>query len=227
MDETPAGRFATIDEDEFRQILEGKDAKSTQRSTKFAVKTFREYLKSKNLQESFEDFSNEDLDKILCKYYVEVRQENGQKYQKTSFYSLRYGLQRHLSMTKDIDIIKSPVFSKSQKIFEASCADLKRDGKGGIEHFPPIEEKDLKKMYDYFDLSDNIQLQQKVFVDILLYFGRRGRENLSELRINDFAATTDADGNVFLYLTKDEQTKNHQLDPNSAQGRMYAKSGRL
>ncbi|XP_045176600.2 uncharacterized protein LOC123537103 [Mercenaria mercenaria] len=58
----------------------------------------------------------------------------------------------------------------------------------------------------------------------MLYFGRRGRENIHELTVGDFAATTDSDGRVFIYLTKDEQTKNHQNDPNSADGRMYAKS---
>ena len=104
---------------------------------------------------------------------------------------------------------------------------MKRDGQGGIAHYPPIEQTDLIKMYDYFDLNNNIKLQQKVFVDIMLYFGRRGRENLHELTVNDFAATTDSDGKVYLYLTKDEQTKNHQMDPNTADGRMYARSGKI
>jgi hypothetical protein len=49
--------------------------------------------------------------------------------------------------------------------------DIKRDGKGAIAHYPPIEENDLTKMYEYFDnTSDNVKLQQNVFVDIMLYF---------------------------------------------------------
>ena len=49
------------------------------------------------------------------------------------------------------------------------------------------------------------------------------KKNIHALKICDFAATTDSDGEVYIYLTKDEQTKNHQDDPNSAQGRMYTR----
>jgi predicted nucleotide-binding protein len=64
-------------------------------------------------------------------------------------------------------------------------------------------------------------MQRKVFMDIMLYFGRRGRENLRELKITDLALTTDADGLRYIYLKKDELTKNHQEEINTADGRMY------
>ena len=52
-------------------------------------------------------------------------------------------------------------------------------------------------------------------------------DNIYDLKICDFAAATDADGEVYIYLTKDKQTKNHQHDPNSAQGRMYTRKGNI
>jgi hypothetical protein len=66
-----------------------------------------------------------------------------------------------------------------------------------------------------------------VFVDVMLYYDRPGQENVHDLKICDFAATTDSDGEVYIYLTKDEQTKNHQDDPNSGQGRMYIRKGNI
>jgi hypothetical protein len=66
-------------------------------------------------------------------------------------------------------------------IFVAVAKDLKRDGTGVIAHYPPIEENDLTKMYEYFEMSDNVKLQQKLFVDIMLYFGRRGQDQIHEL----------------------------------------------
>ena len=110
-------------------------------------------------------------------------------------------------------------------MFVAVTKYLKRDGKGGINHYPPIEDADLVKMYSYFDIEDRIKLQQKVFVDIMLYFGRRGRENLATLNISDFATTRDSKGEINVLLKGDELTKNHQDNPNSADGRMYAKEG--
>jgi hypothetical protein len=39
-------------------------------------------------------------------------------------------------------------------------------------------------------MSDNVKLQQKLFVDIMLYFGRRGQDQIHELKVTNFAATT-------------------------------------
>jgi hypothetical protein len=36
-------------------------------------------------------------------------------------------------------------------------------------------------------------------MDIMLYSGRRGRESLRELKITDFALTTDADGLRYIH----------------------------
>jgi hypothetical protein len=58
----------------------------------------------------------------------------------------------------------------------------------------------------------------------MLYFGRRGRENLWEMKRSDFACTTDSDGLRYIYICKDELTKNHQDDPNTASGIMHQAS---
>ena len=144
---------------------------------------------------------------------------------KNSFNSIRYALNIYYSLSRNVDIIIDPVIQTSQ-FCKAFTKDLKREGKGSITYYSPIEESDLKKIYEYFDnQNDNVELQQKVFVDIMLYFGRRGRENIHELKISDFAATTDSDVHLFIYMTRAEQTKNHQDDPDTAQGIMYAKKG--
>ena len=82
----------------------------------------------------------------MRKFYVEVRQENGERYQKTSFYSLRCGINRHMSLVTNLVIINNSAFQVSQKVFLAVAKDLKRDCKGVIAHYPTIEENDLTKM---------------------------------------------------------------------------------
>ena len=71
-----------------------------------------------------------------------------------------------MPLVANLDIINNSAFHVSQKIFVAVAKDLKRDGTGVIAHYPPIEENDLTKMYEYFEMSDNVKLQHKVFVDI-------------------------------------------------------------
>ena len=60
----------------------------------------------------------------------------------------------------------------------------------------------------------------------MLYFGRRSRENIHDLKITDFTATTDFDGRVYVDMKPDELTKNHQEDENTADGRMYSRGGK-
>jgi hypothetical protein len=157
-DELPSARLATVDEAEFRGILREKDANNTRRATNGAVKIFRTYLKAKNMPETFENFTNEEFDDIVGKFYVEVRQENGDKYQRSSLFSIRYGLNRYLSLSRKVDIMKDTAFQVSQKLFTAVTKDLKREGEGAVKHYPPIEETDLRKMHDYFNVNDNVKL---------------------------------------------------------------------
>ena len=59
----------------------------------------------------------------------------------------------------------------------------------------------------------------------MLYFGRKGRDNLHELKVSHYAASTDDKGCVYIYSTYDELTKNHQNDSNTADGRTYSLPG--
>lgn len=67
-------------------------------------------------------------------------------------------------------IIHGKDFEKSQLAFTAATKELNKTGRE--EFHPPIEKIDLKLMYQYFDLENNVKLKEKVFVDVVLYFGR-------------------------------------------------------
>jgi hypothetical protein len=118
--------------------------------------------------------------------------------------------------------MKDNDFRESNRVYSAVCKDLKRQGFGGIDHHHPI---DLVKMYQHFDFTNPKHLQWKVFCDIMLYVGRRGHENLLEMKRSAFASTTDSDGLRYKYICKDELTKNHQDDPNTASYRVYEIKG--
>lgn len=140
-------------------MLDDKDAKNTKRSTDTAVRAFRSYLAEKEVEADFENFDSEKLDNVLCNFFAESRQKNGELYKKSSLISLRHGLNRHL---ENVDIVKGVEFKKSQKMFQAMSAELKRQGVGGVQHHPPIEKADLEKLYASFNVSDPESLQQKV-----------------------------------------------------------------
>ena len=62
-----------------------------------------------------------------------------------------------------------------------------------------------------FSLEDPKTLQNKVFFEIMLYFCRlRGRQNLRELKITDFAFSIDDKGARYVSKTGDELTKKEE-----------------
>ncbi|XP_071138416.1 uncharacterized protein [Mytilus edulis] len=142
-----------------------------------------------------------------------MRNKNGEMYKKTTMQSYRQGLQRHLSKTRDVDILKGDNFKQSKKAFQCMTKELNRLGLAAVEHYPAIADADMEKMYMFFckNLESPKMLQYKVFVD-MIHFGRRGRENLATLTRQDFAVQPDPEGTLYVYKTHDELTKNHQTD---------------
>ena len=67
----------------------------------------------------------------------------------------------------------------------------------------------------------------QVICDLLLRTARRGRENLNEFKVGDFAVTRDSEGDLYLYNVIDEQEKNHQEDDSTTSSRMWEIKGNL
>ena len=164
-----------------------------------AVRLFRKYLQEKELDPAFKSYNKQTLDKTLCKLYAEARTVDGELYKKSSLRTTRHRLNRYLGNICDADLTQDAEFKESEKVFFSVCTDLKR------QCF--VDDSDLKKMYQHFDLKNPNSLQRRVFCDIILYFGRRGRGNLRELKTADFNCTSDGDGHKYIYLDKDEKTK--------------------
>ncbi|MCP3929111.1 MAG: DUF3504 domain-containing protein, partial [Bacteroidetes bacterium] len=121
--------------------------------------------------------------------------------------------------------MNSANFSSSNRMLFAVIKDMKKDGLDKSQHYPAISEMDLAKIKlpTSFDLNDPAQLQEKVFFDIQYNFGRRGRENLRDLKRDAFLLGVDDSGREYIELSYNEKTKNHQhaSDRNATKPRMY------
>ena len=75
-------------------------------------------------------------------------------------------------------------------------------------------------------MGDPRTVQNKVFFEIMLYFCRRGRQNLRELKIKDFSSTKDDKGARYVTKSGDELTKNRREDDEGFEGgMMFEKPG--
>ncbi|XP_072044159.1 uncharacterized protein KIAA1958 homolog [Amphiura filiformis] len=226
------GRFASVEEDDFEALLKAKDSLNTQRSTLGAVAIFRAYLTEKGFDSNFEEFTREELAARLEKFYVEVRRADGKEYKTGSLINIRASINRHLKNEGHvINLISEPVYAQANRAFAAHQAKLKREGLGDTQHYVPIDENDMTKLYQSGVLNDDTPegLQNKVWFELMYYICRRGRENLRKLSKDHFAIAVDSNGRRYVYQSKDEMTKKIRGECMKSRvdgGRMYGTGGK-
>ena len=163
---------------------------------------------------------------------MNLRKQDGELYSRSSFVVSRQSLNRHLkspAVGKTFDIIADSDFSDANTAFKAMCKKMRQEGKGKVHHKPSIQKGGIIKLYNHppvFNPNIPSGLLNKFFFDIILYFCRRGQENLPEMKPDDFETKTDDDGKQYICKVTSELTKNHQgvesedFEPKG--GRMYA-----
>ena len=114
---------------------------------------------------------------------------------------------RHFYLAGDND-----AFKPANLVFQAMLVKLKQEGKGVSIHKPPIEVDDIAIIYKSFNLDVCTDLKNKLFVDFMLFYCNRCRENLRELKKTDFSFHGSGD-NKYIAL-RDHSTKNHCGDSN-------------
>ena len=217
-------RFATVSHEKKKKILGEKNAKSTLKAGRISMNVLQKYCTEKGIPFNPITIPAVQLNDILTNFYVEVRKEDGTFYKKTSFVSLRHGLQREFDRLRgidDIDILEGDEFKTSSEMFTAQCVQQKKMGLAKVDHTPQISEADIKLLYSSGVLSIDSPktLQNKVFFEVVLYFCRRGLEGLRQLTKDSFVVKTEENGRRYVVSAKDEWEKNHGVnDPNKEGG---------
>jgi hypothetical protein len=99
-------------------------------------------------------------------------------------------------------------------VFKAMLVKLKKEGKGVVKHKDPISKEDMTRILSFLDLNSPQGLQDKVFIDIMMYFANRGRENLRNMKITDFVIQKNEQGLQYVIhcdvLTKTRRENNSE-----------------
>ena len=219
----PQARFALVDDSDLLNLLEAADSKNTKRQIKYSVNVLQQYAETRGSCSitDVESMTNEQLDSFLSKFYPALRKENGQLYTKKSMQGIRYGLQRHFQKVRDVDIVKNPLFTESNKSFKAMLVKLKDEGLGYVKHKSVIPQDDFNKISasKSLDITTPRGLQNKVFIDLMLFLCNRGQENLRSMKPSDFLLATSNDGTRSI-TRRDMLTKNNREDADEITGGM-------
>ncbi|CAB4037784.1 uncharacterized protein LOC110973579 [Paramuricea clavata] len=116
--------------------------------------------------------------------------------------------------------IRKQQFVQSNRVFKAMLVKLKKEGKGVVKHKDPISKEDMTKILSFLDLNSPQGLQDKVFIDIMMYFANRGRENLGTIKITDFVIQRNEQGLQYV-IHRDVLTKTRRENNEGYSGHMY------
>lgn len=222
--------FANISDGQVSILEQGANivVKNTQYSTNTAKHAFIDFLHHTNIIEdgitSLKTLTKSEINASLKQFWPSIRKKDESVIKKGSLRVYRHSLNRYLKEefgAENIDIISDPDFQGSNAVFTNYSKELKIVGKGHVTHYDYIEETDLKKI-DNLDTDSPVQLQWKIWFLMQLHFCRRGQENLSSMKITDFALCINSNGQRYVMKVMDEVTKNHRDDEeHTINGRMY------
>ena len=104
-----------------------------------------------------------------------------------------------------MDIVRGAEFKYSTDMFMSVLKSTSRHGKGSVEHKLSISQADINRLYQSMAFDPNTQtgLMQKVWLELCMFFCRRGRENQRELSPEMFECRPDEnDGRYTISLFK-------------------------
>ncbi len=204
-----ATSFVLVSDQELGDLIESADSVNTKKQIQYAVSRLEAYAVFTGTSlAAVEALPGDELDVFLSRFFAGLRKADGSLYTKKSMHGIKYGLHRHFKAVKDVDITKSDIFRRSHEAYKAMMVKLKKEGKGSVRHKDPVSKEDMAKIFgsESVDITTPLGLQNKVFLDIMIYFANRGRENLREMKVDDFVIQTD-EQNLRYIAHRDTLTK--------------------
>ena len=109
-------------------------------------------MHSKEYDVDFENRSTSDLNLLLKEFYIDLRQQNGELYTKSSFLVSRQSLNRYLRshpVFKTFNIIDGQEFNEANTAFQSMCKQIREQGKHIVHHKPTIQKGDMQKLHSH------------------------------------------------------------------------------
>ena len=169
------------------------------------------------------EFTKEELVNILRRFYVEAHSHDGKYYSRNSMRAIRAGLDRYLTKENiNFSITTDREFKPANDALNAHLIELAHEGKiSSTKHKPALIPQDVEIPYEkkQLGLETPESLLQTAWFNIMLHFGKRGRENMREMtadRHEDIQIHNSSSGLEYITLVE-RATKNHQGGLNSSE----------
>ena len=225
-------RFTFASDDSIEQLRNNAKNTNTSKSTLFWLSVWKTWCEEKRIERPVEEHEPAELNKLLERFYAEVKNKDGEDYEPDSLRVMLAALDRHLrDKHYPLSIIKDLEFHSSKQVLEGKAKLLRQAGRGKRPNkarpLTQEEEELLWKEKKFGDESPEA-LINSVWWLLTQYFGLRGRQEHHSMKLEDFQLCKDDNGVEFVQftegITKTRQGGLHQKH-RDFQPRMFAVGG--
>lgn len=152
---------------------------------------------------------------MITIFYASARNKDGEPYSKSSLQCIRASIQRCLQgppHNRVINLISGSAFARANQVIQGTIKTMRKEGLDKTTRHTPIDPVHLKQLYSSgaFLTTTPTTLQFKVFFEISLHFGGRGREGLRKLKTEMIKFETSPNGQEYATLSCVAHEKNYQ-----------------
>lgn len=194
----PSVRFPEMTESDIKDLTDAAIKVNTVRSTKTWLNVWGNWCTARSVNPEIEKYNPVDLDKLLVKFYAEVKKQNGEDYEPECLRVMQAGLDRHLRENGyEHSIITDRLFSSSIKTLDAKATYLRQQGKGKRKNrAQPLTTVEEESLWTNGLLGDHSgkALTNVNFKNLSEHMGMRGRQEHYDAYVDDFEICHHEDG---------------------------------
>lgn len=150
-------RFPEVPIDVIEEMKANSMNKNTKRTTQTWMTVVEKWCHSRNLNTKIETLPPPELDKLLERFYAEIKKQNGDDYEPESLRVMQASIERYLKEKNyPRSIIRAREFHNSQETLNAVATTLRKQGKGKRPNkSKPINHKKEEELWKSGELGSH------------------------------------------------------------------------
>ena len=207
----PGNIFMEIDDDTLSEFMSKQENEATKKKTATHIKILKSYLSTQDELRDIESIPATELNKLLAKYIVSVRQKSGKEYEPSYLRGMMNSFERHLrNKNYQYSINNSPEFATARKALQSKQVQLKKMGKRNLpKRADSLTDDEIDQLYGVRQLGKHnpASVLNTLWLNNAVHFGLRSVTEHHAITWGDVSLHTDAETGAQWLEYNERQTK--------------------